>query len=56
MCMIPVFPEVLKERPGEWSFSETEPWKPVANENASDEVKAAIDEFIADVKGGEGMA
>lgn len=51
--MIPVFPEVLKEKRDEWSFSESEPWKPVAKENASAEVKEAINEFTAEVKRGE---
>ena len=42
-------PDILKKRRDEWAFSEEEPWKPVAKENASDEVKAAIEEFLAEV-------
>jgi len=44
--MIPLFPDILHERKDEWRFSETEPWKPVANPNASDEVTAAISAFL----------
>ena len=43
-----VFPDILKKNRDAWHFSEDEPWKPVANEGASEEIKKAIEEFIAD--------
>lgn len=47
------FPDILKQNRGSWGFSDEEPWKPVANEDASDEVKKAISDFVADVTGEE---
>lgn len=44
-----VFPDILKKNKNEWSFSDDEPWKPVANDDASDEVKKAIAEFISEI-------
>lgn len=45
------FPDILKKNRDAWSFSEEEPWKPVANENAPDEVKKAVSDFVAEVNG-----
>lgn len=47
--MLAVLPDILKKNKGAWHFSEEEPWKPVANENASEEIKEAIAEFISTV-------
>ena len=49
--MLPIIPDVLKKNKGQWTFSDNEPWKPVANDTASDEVKKAIDEFVAEASG-----
>ena len=46
-----VFPDILKKNKNEWSFSDDEPWKPVAKDDASDEVKKAIAEFISEING-----
>jgi len=46
-----MIPDILKKRRDEWAFSEEEPWKPEAKDNASDEVKKAIEEFLAEAKG-----
>lgn len=51
MSMMPVFPEVLKKHKDQWAFSEEEPWKPVAKDGSSDEVKRAIEEFLSTVDG-----
>lgn len=48
--MLVRIPDILKENKDSWHFSEEEPWKPVANENASDEVKKAISEFVEEVQ------
>ena len=45
--MMPVFPDVLKKHKDQWTFSEEEPWKPVAKPDASDEVKEAIEMFLS---------
>ena len=45
------FPDILKKNRDAWTFSEEDPWKPVANEGASDEVKKAISDFIAEMNG-----
>lgn len=45
--MLAVLPDILKKNKGAWHFSEEEPWKPVANENATEEIKEAIAEFIS---------
>ena len=48
--MMIMIPDILKKRRDEWAFSEEEPWKPVAKENASAEVKEAIEEFLAEAE------
>lgn len=39
-------PDILKQNKDQWYFSDKEPWKPVAKENASEEVKEAISDFV----------
>ena len=48
--MMPMIPDVLKQNKDQWTFSEEEPWKPVAKENASEETRNAISEFIAEIQ------
>ena len=50
--MLAMIPEILKKNRSEWDFSDTESWKPIANEKATPEVKKAIDEYIAGVENG----
>ncbi|MBQ3055528.1 MAG: hypothetical protein IJC88_05430 [Oscillospiraceae bacterium] len=48
--MLPLLPDILHKRQDEWHFSETEHWKPVANPDASDEVRQAICDFLAELE------
>ena len=43
--LVPI-PDILKNNKDAWYFSETEPWKPIAKDTASNEVKKAITDFV----------
>ena len=45
---MPIIPEILRERKNEWHFSAAEPWKPEADDGASDEVQQAIYDFLSE--------
>ena len=48
--MLLAIPDILKTNKDAWHFSEEEPWKPVANEGAPEDVKKAIADFVSEAQ------